>query len=602
MEKTINEVFRNRVKKYGDKLCVEKKLKGKWETATWNEYYDRSRKVGLGLYDLGVRKGEMVAILSQNRLEWIYTDMGTLGIGGVVIPIYATVKQDEVEYIINNSGSKVIVVENKDQLEKVNLIKSKCPSLQKIAVIDTTGCTIDGKNTISFAALMELGSKKHNADPALFEKLADQVGPDDMLTFQYTSGTTGLPKGAIHTHGTIMAELHALDASRPPYGYETDNVVGFLPLSHIFERVPVHFYVMFKGITKAYVESMETAVVDIKEKQPTILFAVPRVLEKIYQKMLHTIREKPPVVQKLFAWAQVVGDNVSKYKEENKSVPLGLRIKHKIAYALIFKKLQEALGGRLRWMCAAGAPIAREIVNFFNGAGIFVMEGYGLSEVGGGATLSNLNDFKPGSVGRPLQNTDLKIAADGEILIKGPMMFKGYWKLEAETKNAFNSDGYFMTGDIGKIDEKGFLFITDRKKDLIITSGGKNIAPQKIETMLKENPLFAQAVVIGERKNYLTLLLNLDYDIAAQIAKANGIEFGNSRDLAKNAEFLKVIDNFINEVNAKLAKYETVKKYKILEKDFTQEGGELTVSLKVKRNVVHAKYSAVIDEMYVGEK
>jgi long-chain acyl-CoA synthetase len=602
MEKTLNEVFRNRVKKYGDKLCVEKKLKGKWETATWNEYYDRSRKVGLGLYDLGVRKGEMVAILSQNRLEWIYTDMGTLGIGGVVIPIYATVKQDEVEYIINNSGSKVIVVENKDQLDKVNLIKSKCPSLQKIAVIDTTGCTVDGKDIISFAALMELGSKKHNADPALFEKLADQVVPEDMLTFQYTSGTTGLPKGAIHTHGTIMAELYALDASEPKYGYETDNVVGFLPLSHIFERVPVHFYVMFRGITKAYVESMETAVVDIKEKKPTILFAVPRVLEKIYQKMLHTIREKPPVVQKLFAWAQGVGDNVSKYKEQNKPVPLGLRIKHKIAYALIFKKLQEALGGRLRWMCAAGAPIAREIVNFFNGAGIFVMEGYGLSEVAGGATLSNLNDFKPGSVGRPLKNTNMKIAEDGEILISGPMMFKGYWKLEAETKNAFNSDGYFMTGDIGRFDEKGFLFITDRKKDLIITSGGKNIAPQKIETLLKENPLFAQAVVIGERKNYLTALLNLDYDIAAQLAKSNGITFGNSRDLAKNAAFLKVIDTYISQINDKLAKYETVKKFKILEKDFSQEGGELTVSLKVKRNVVHAKYSAVIDEMYAGDK
>jgi long-chain acyl-CoA synthetase len=230
------------------------------------------------------------------------------------------------------------------------------------------------------------------------------------------------------------------------------------------------------------------------------------------------------------------------------------------------------------------------------------MEGYGLSEVAGGATLSNLNDFKPGSVGRPLKDTNMKIAEDGEILISGPMMFKGYWKLEAETKNAFNSDGYFMTGDIGRFDEKGFLFITDRKKDLIITSGGKNIAPQKIETLLKENPLFAQAVVVGERKNYLCALLNLDYDIAAQIAKANGITVANSRDLAKNAAFLKIIDNFIAGINAKLAQYETVKKFKILEKDFTQESGELTVSLKVKRNVIHAKYTALIEEMYAGDK
>jgi len=241
-------------------------------------------------------------------------------------------------------------------------------------------------------------------------------------------------------------------------------------------------------------------------------------------------------------------------------------------------------------------------VNFFNAAGIFVLEGYGMSETCGGATLSNLNDFRPGSVGRPLKGLDLKIANDGEILLKGDMLFKGYWKLEAETKNSFNSEGYLLSGDIGRFDEKGFLFITDRKKDLIITSGGKNIAPQKIETLLKENPLFAQAIIIGDRRHYLTVLLNLDYDIAAQIAKENGIAFGNPRDLAKNAAFLKVIDNYIDGINAKLAKYETVKKYKILEKDFTQEGGELTVSLKVKRNVIHAKYSALIDEMYTGEK
>ena len=601
MENTLNQVFRNRTNKYGDRFCVEKKLNGKWETATWREYYERARNTGLGLYGLGVQKGDMVAILSQNRLEWIYTDMGALGIGACVIPIYATVKSDEVEYILNNSNSKVVVVENADQLEKINRIKTKCPSLQKTVVINTAGCVMEGQDTLSFSDLMSSGSKKAGSDPGLFEKLADQVGSDDLATFQYTSGTTGLPKGAIHTHGTVMAELRALDATKPQYGYESDHVVGFLPLSHIFERVPVHFYVMYKGITKSYAESIETVAADIQEKKPTILFAVPRVLEKIYQKMLFTISGKPPIVQKLFAWAQGVGDLISKYSEEKTTPPLGLRIKHKIAYALVFKKLQLALGGRIRWMCAAGAPISREIVNFFNAAGIFVLEGYGLSEVGGGATLSNLDDFKPGSVGKPLPGCDIKIAADGEILIKGDMLFKGYWKLEEETKRAFDKEGYFLTGDVGMFDEKGFLFITDRKKDLIITSGGKNIAPQKIEGLIKENPLFAQAVVLGERRNYISVLLNLNYEIAAQIAKANNIKFNSPRELATNKEFLKLVDGYVSNMNEKLARYENIRKFKILENDFSQETGELTVSLKVKRSVIQEKYKGVIEEIYADQ-
>jgi long-chain acyl-CoA synthetase len=601
MESTLNQVFRNRADKYGDRFCVEKKLKGKWETATWREYYERARNTGLGLYEFGITKGDMVAILSQNRLEWIYTDMGALGIGACVIPIYATVTSDEVEYVLKNSNSKVIVVENADQLGKINRIKANCPSLQKTVVIDTDGCVMDGHDILSFSDLMVSGRKKLSSDPGLFEKLADQVGPDDLATFQYTSGTTGIPKGAIHTHGTLMAELRALDAAEPKYGYESDHVVGFLPLSHIFERVPVHFYVMYKGITKSYAESIETVAADIQEKKPTILFAVPRVLEKIYQKMLFTISEKPPIVQKLFAWAQGVGDLISRYSEEKKSPPFGLRIKHKIAYALVFKKLQHALGGRIRWMCAAGAPISREIVNFFNAAGIFVLEGYGLSEVAGGATLSNLDDFKPGSVGKPLVGFDIKIAADGEILIKGDMLFRGYWKLEEETKRAFDNDGYFMTGDVGMFDEKGFLFITDRKKDLIITSGGKNVAPMKIEGLVKENPLFAQAVVVGERKNYLSALLNLNYEIAAQIAKANNIKFNSPRELATNGEFLKIVNGYILNINEKLARYENIRKFKILENDFSQESGELTVSLKVKRSVIQNKYKGVIEEIYADK-
>ena len=597
-ETTINRVFRDRVKRYGDRICLEKRMPHGWEAATWNEYYDRSRAVGLGFYELGVRKGDFIAILSENRLEWVYSDMGGLGIGACVFGIYTMVKEDEVNLIIENSGSKIIVVENSDQLEKAKFAMKNNPGLKTIVIIDDKDKRAGGKEIITFAALQELGRKQHGKDPALFEKLADAVGPDDLALLQYTSGTTGVPKGAMITHGILMANIHALDAVEPKYGYDTDNVVGFLPLSHIFERVPVHLYVMYKGIMKSMAGSIETVVEDIQTKKPTIMFAVPRVLEKIYQKMQLAVSQKPPIVQKLFHWAQTVGNEVSVCKEEKRPIPFGLQVKHKLAYALIFKKLQLALGGRIRWMCAAGAPIAREIVTFFNGAGIFVLEGWGMSETTGGGTLSNLNDFSPGSVGRPLPGLDIKIAKDGEILVKGPGIFKGYWKMEAATQEAFTSDGYFMTGDIGRFDERGLMYITDRKKDIIITAGGKNTAPQKIETLFKENPLFTQFVVFGDRKKYLVALMNLDLDIAAKMAEKNGIKFDKPRDLLDNPAFLKILDAVVAEKNTHLAQYETIKYYRIIKDDFSKDTGELTLTLKLKRKVVAEKHMDLIDSMY----
>jgi len=598
MEKTINQVFRDQVKKYGDRLAVEKRIGNSWETATWNQYYERSVFAGLGFYELGLRKGDRPGILSENRLEWVYSDMGGLGIGACVFGIYATVNKDEVEVILKNSGAKAIVVENAVQLEKARAAMANCPELKAIVVVEEKGCQVDDKTVISFPRLMERGRARHGAEPGLFEKLADEVGPDDLAILQYTSGTTGVPKGAMIAHGTLMANILALDAVKPQYGYDTDNVVGFLPLSHIFERVPVHLYAMFKGITKHMAGNMDTLVEDIQNKKPTILFAVPRVLEKIYQKMQLQVSQKPPVVQKLFKWAQGVGDRVSLCKERKEPVPLGLRFKHRIAYALVFKKLQHALGGRIRWMCAAGAPIAREIVNFFNAAGIFVLEGWGMSETTGGGTLSNLDDFSPGSVGRPLPGLDIKIAEDGEILVRGDMVFRGYYGMPEETKNAFTSDGYFMTGDIGMFDERGLLYITDRKKDLIITAGGKNIAPQRVETIFKENPLFTQVVVIGDRRKYLTALFNIDLEIASHLAAENGIEVKSPEELLANPRFRAVLDKAVEERNSHLGKVETIKNYTLLKRDFSKDTGELTNTLKVKRKAVVEMYAKEIEAMY----
>ncbi len=600
-EKTINDVFCNRAKKYADRLAIEKKLSGIWVSATWNEYYERARAAGLGLYSLGVRKGQMVSILSDNRLEWLYTDMGTLGIGAVVIPVYPTLVSEEIEYILNNSASKVIVVENKSQLKKVLVIVDKCPSLEKIVVMEENDAQGHEK-VMSFNALLELGRKKCKETPDLFEKLAKEVNGDDLATLVYTSGTTGIPKGAMISHGNIFWIVLSLDSIKPHFASDKDQTVPFLPLSHVFERIAGHFYGMYCGITCSYAESIDTLLSDFEEKRPTMILAVPRVCEKVYQKIIAQVKEQSPFKQKVFYWGQKVGKRISQLREMHKSIPFLLKLKYRIAYTLIFKKLQDRLGGRVTWMTASGAPTAEEIIRFFNAAGITVIQGYGMTESTAPVSMQSLADYRIGTTGKPLPGQDVKIAADGEILVKGGNIIKGYWKLPQETEDAFTPDGYFMTGDIGMFDDDGNLLITDRKKDLIITSGGKNIAPQKIEGLFKSDPLFSEFIVIGEKKKYLTGLCNINIEEAERFAKQDGISFDKPVDLLDNPKFIEIVQKHVDVQNAHLAKYESIKKIKIIKNDFSQAGGELTPSLKVKRKVVYEKYKMLIEEMYGKEE
>ena len=599
-EKTMNDVFRNRVNKYGNRLAVEKKMNGKWESATWNEYYDRARAIGLGLYSLGVRKGEMVSILADNRLEWIYTDMGALGIGACIIPIYPTLPSDEIEYIINNSESKVILTENKAQLKKVLEVLDKCPSIEKIIVMEDMDA-VGHPKVMSFKDLMELGRKKYAEDSSLFEKLSKEVTADDLATLVYTSGTTGLPKGAMISHGNVWWIVQSLDAVQPPFANDQDVLVAFLPLSHVFQRIPGHFYAMHRGITVSYAQSIDTLLADFEEKRPTMILAVPRVCEKVYQKIITQVKEQSPFKQKVFHWGQEVGNQISQLREKHKRIPLFLQLKYKIVYAIIFKKLQDKLGGRLKWMTAAGAPTAPEIIRFFNAAGITVIQGYGMTETTAPASIQSLADFRIGTTGKPMPGQDIKIAEDGEILIKGGNVMKGYWKLPNETKEVFTPDGYLMSGDIGKFDEEGNLLITDRKKDLLITSGGKNIAPQRIEGIFKSDPLFTQFIVIGERKKYLTGLCNINLEEVERFAKEEGISYGKPLDLLDNQKILDMIQKHVDECNTHLAKYESIKSIRIVKNDFSQEGGELTPSLKLKRKIVLQKYNDLIDDMYGKE-
>lgn len=595
MEKTINQVFNNRVDKYGDRLAVEKKRKGVWEQASWDQYYKRARSVGLGLYQLGVRKGNQIALLSDNRLEWLYTDMGALGIGAVVVPVYTTLIAEEVKHIIGHSESKVIVVEDKVQLEKALAIIDEIPTLEKIVVINKEEIHAHPA-VMSFDDLLSMGQQQAGGSD-LFSRLSDAVKPEDLATIVYTSGTTGVPKGAMITHNNIMAVIRSLDQIEPRFGFETDQTVPFLPLSHVFERVAGHFYGMFVGLTASYAESIETFARDIQEKQPTVVLAVPRVCEKVYQKILAQVQEQPRWRQRAFEWGHMIGCRIAELREQKESIPPLLALKYKIAYKLIFEKLAKALGGRVRWLTASGAPTSRDIILFFNAAGTTVVEGYGMTETCAPATMSNLADYRIGTAGKPLPNVEIKIADDGEILIKGENVFAGYWKMEEETKEAFTEDGYLMSGDIGKF-EDGFLTITDRKKDLIITSGGKNIAPQKIEGIFKFDPLFANILVIGDRRKFLSALININLEEAERIAKAKGIPFNRPEELLDNKAFLAIVDEHLVDRNTHLARYETIKKYRILKSEFSQETGELTASLKMRRKVIIENYADIIESMY----
>jgi long-chain acyl-CoA synthetase len=427
------------------------------------------------------------------------------------------------------------------------------------------------------------------------------VTVDDLATIVYTSGTTGLPKGAMVTHGNIFWVVQSLDAIQPHFASDKDCTVPFLPLSHVFERIAGHFYGMYCGITASYAESLDTLLADFEQKRPTMILAVPRVCEKVYQKIMAQVKEQSPFKQKIFAWGQKVGNRISERREKHKRIPLFLKLKYKIAYTAIFKKLQDKLGGRVTWMTASGAPTAEEIIRFFNAAGITVIQGYGMTECTAPATMQSLADYRIGTTGKPIPGMDIKIADDGEILLKGGNIIKGYWKLPNETRDAFTPDGYFMSGDIGMFDDEGNLLITDRKKDLIITSGGKNIAPQKIENMFKSDPLFTQFIVIGEKKKHLTGLCNINPEEAALLATEEKIKFNNPAELLEDPNFLDIVQKHVDERNSHLAKYESIKSIRIVTSDFSQESGELTPSLKIKRKVVLEKYKYFIDDMYKKE-
>jgi len=593
--KSIPEMFFSQVKKYGNRAVQRYKKEDKWIDISWDQMKEAIEQIGCGLVELGLKQKDNVCLLSENRPEWAHVDFGVISAGGVNVPIYATNTPRQVQYIINDSEVQYIFVSNKPQLNKVMKIKANTPKLKKIIMLDPLETNPDPNFVITLDMLKKMGSNVKAK--TVFDQRYREIEPDDLLTIIYTSGTTGEPKGVMLTHKNMLSNCGDIS----DYISITDNFVAlsFLPLSHSFERMAGYYAMLFYGATIAYAESIDKVVANMKEIKPYIMVSVPRVYEKMYAKISEGVESGPPIKKKIFYWALDTGKQVMPYKLTDKPIPLILSIKYALAKKLVFKKLKDLFGGRLLFFISGGAPLSKELGEFFYAADIIIIEGYGLTETSPVLTVNPPNAIKFGTAGKPIPNCEIKIAPDGEILAKGPMIMKGYFKKPEATAEAIEKEGWFHTGDIGFMDNEGYLHITDRKKDLIVTAGGKNIAPQPIENILKMNRFVEQVAMIGDKRPYCVALIVPKFDALESYAKQNNIVYKNRKELVKHPKITELIQNAIDNVNASLAKFETIKKIKILPNEFTQETGELTPTLKVKRRVVMEKYKDIIEELYV---
>src|SRR6266576_6210056 len=517
---TLARMFWDRVERSGDRPAHQFKHGAEWKTITWREVGDVSREVALGLISLGREKGDTIALLSTSRAEWVQADFAIFSAGCVTVPVYPTYPPDLIAYVVNDSGAKTIIVEDSAQLAKVLQARDKMPALEHVVVIAGYDAPQPPKTVMTWETLRRRGRDGEAAHKSTLAERVATTRAEDLATIVYTSGTTGPPKGVMQTHGNHVAAVTASKQATPDQ--EGWVHLLFLPLSHSFARLE-SFLGVAHGLTTAFAENLDKVGENLKETRPHFICSVPRVFEKVYAKILAGVEAGSPAKKKIFNWAIGVGREVSRHQQRGQPLPAGLRLKRALAHKLVFSKLHAALGGRLRWAISGGAPLSRDIAEFFHAAGILILEGYGLTETCPAGTFNRPTRFKFGSVGQPLDNVEIKIAADGEILIRGANVAKGYLKQPEATAEVFEPSGWFHSGDIGRVDEDGFLFITDRKKDRIVTAGGMNIAPQNIENLLKADPFISQVMVHGDRRPYPVALITLNADELAKFARMQGI-------------------------------------------------------------------------------
>ncbi len=591
MAKTILHYLVERREQAPKGPALQFKENGRWITYNWQEYYHLCEALGTALLKFDVAKGERVGIICETRPEWPLIDMAIMGVGAVTVPIYPNNSDEDVEFIINNAQIKVLFLEDRAQFEKWQRISERCPSVKEAIVIDTIADNTT--KVLSWAEILRHGREKLAVEPKIYTDLCRDTKMDEMATILYTSGTTGRPKGVVLCHEQIMSEL--IDVFTTINVTAADISVTFLPYSHIFGRVEAWGNV-YAGYVLAFAESIEKLRYNLVEIKPTFLIAVPRIFEKIYAGILSQVASNR-IKREIFERALSIGRQVSERTQAQRPLGLPLAFEFALAYQLVFKKILEGLGGRLRFAVSGGAPLNSDITRFFHGLGLLICEGYGLTETTAGVTFNTPYNYKIGSVGRPLTDVKIKIAEDGEVLVKSKKVMTEYYKDEAATREVFE-EGYFKTGDIGHLDKDGYLYITDRKKDLIKTAGGKYVAPQKLEGLIKLNHNISNVLIHGDLKKYIVALVTLDRKSILDFGKSKGLKETTFAELIKTQEVYGLIRDAVAEANTHLASYESIKKFTILPNDFTIESGELTPSLKVKRRVCDRKYQAEIDELY----
>ncbi|MGE0573905.1 MAG: long-chain fatty acid--CoA ligase [Reyranella sp.] len=593
---TIPKLFWHQVKARDGRTAFREKELGIWRATSWRDYGERARAVGMGLVKLGLQRGDVVSILAETVPEWLYADMGTMGAGGVSNGIYPTDSAKQVEYIVNDSRSRFLFVENEEQLDKFIDIRERCPTIVKVFVLDMEGLA-DFKDpmVMPFDELLVLGRAHEAASPGLWEKLVAGSTADELALLVYTSGTTGPPKGAMLSHRNVIFQISNADAFIP-MGTD-DEQLAFLPLCHVAERTFTAFLPLRSGAIANFAESVETVPENIREVAPTSFFAVPRIWERFYSSIAIRMKEATWLGRTAYGWAIGVGLKLAETELAGDRPSATLKAAHRVADFLVLDNIKRAIGmHRVRFAGTGAAPIAPELIKWYRALGIDMREVYGQTENCGLAT-GMPDRIKLGTVGITAPRTETRISPEGEILLRGPHIFMGYLNQPEKTAETLR-DGWLHTGDVGTMDNEGYLKITDRMKDIIITAGGKNITPSEIENQLKFSPYISDAVVVGDKRKFLTCLVMIDYDNVAKHAQDYNVPFTDFASLCRAREVNDLIWTEIERVNQNFARVETIKKFRLIEQQLTAEDDEVTPTMKLKRKFVNEKYKAMIDGMY----
>jgi len=598
--KTIPETFWEQVSKSGEGKVALRRFEGNRSTDfSWAEYGEQVSRFALGLISIGLQPGDKVAIIGANRPEWLEADLGVICAGAISVPIYLTLPPRQIQYILEHSETRFIVVENQELMKTILELKDSLPLLERIIIMEgiegAPEKEVENEEIIPQGKIRELGKEK---DSSILNNIAANISPQDTFTIVYTSGTTGFPKGVMITHHNILSAVQTLTETVGISIEENQFTLSFLPLAHIAERMLSCFISAYLGTTVCFGKGLDTLPEDLHKTRPTVFFAVPRLYEKFYEAITKRIQGMEGIKSSLARWAIKVGYRRVNYIQSDREVPSGLQWRYRLAQRLVFSKLKESIGlDRIKVIASGAAPIKKEILEFFHAIDIPVREIYGQTESCAVTTIHRNERIKLGNVGQPFPNLQLKLDEDGEVMIKGDQIFVGYYKDEKATQKSFSGD-WFHTGDVGELDEEGFLTITDRKKDILITAGGKNIAPQPIENSLKMHEHISNAIVIGDKRPYLVALITLDEDTLVPWAKEKGLKFKNLVELTALPEVNGIVKRAVEETNAQLGRFETIKKWKVLPHDFKVETGDLTPTLKIKRHIISKNYQHLIEKLY----